>query len=81
MFNCFMLFAVYMLQRYELILKLPNFYASSQKNPNKFGFSFDLHYLSPLVKVFSLENKKKKTFSFCIFLAYLYLCSNFKIKR
>jgi len=26
----------------------------------KFGISLDFHYLSPLVKVFLLENKKKK---------------------
>ena len=42
---------------------------------NKLGFSFNLQYLSPLVKVLSLENEKKNLFSFCIFLAYSYLCT------
>jgi hypothetical protein len=34
--------------------------AASQKNSNKFGFSFDLHYLSPLVKVRCTSEIKEK---------------------
>jgi len=44
-------------------------------NRKIFGFSLAYSYLSPLVKVLSLENKKKNSFSFCILLAYSYLCN------
>ena len=44
----------------------------SQKSANLFGFSFDLHYLSPLVKVLSFEKVQIK---FGFLLTYSYLCS------
>ena len=44
--------------------------AASQKNPNKFGFSLDLHYLFATREFTFARKWKKNSFSFCILLAY-----------
>ena len=54
---------------------------NDNKTKKAFCFVIINSYLSPLVNVLPLENKKKNEFSFCIFLAYSYLCRQNRLKH
>ena len=54
---------------------MESFLFQKKKNNKSNGFREKVVPLRRVSKVLSLDNEKKKSFSFCIVLAYSYLCS------